>query len=75
MTSPEAPTYIAHTDGGEVTNQWSLMDGEGNTLTFTVQADTVTINGVTYYDSAKVDSLIQETKSWATEQFQPKAAG
>lgn len=75
MTYPEAPTYIAHTDGGDTANQWVLMDGEGNTLTFTVQADTVTINGVTYYDSAKVDSLIQETKSWATEQFQPKAAG
>ena len=74
MTYPEAPTYIAHMDGGETPNQWAILDGEGNPLTFTVQADTITINGVTYYDSAKVDSLIQQTKSWATEQFQPKGA-
>ena len=74
MSYPEAATYIAHMDGGETPNQWAILDGEGNPLTFTIQTDTITINGVTYYDSAKVDSLIQQTKSWATEQFQPKGA-
>lgn len=71
MTYPEAPSYIAHTADVTTPNQWSLDGTGGNPLTVTLQADTATINGTTYYNSAKVDALIQETKSWAQSQFQP----
>lgn len=71
MTYPEAPSYIAHTGNVTTPNQWSIVDSDGNFLTVTLQADTATINGTTYYNSAKVDALIQETKSWAQSQFQP----
>lgn len=71
MTYPEAPSYIAHTGDVTTPNQWNVVDTKGNPLTVTLQADTATINGTTYYNSAKVDALIQETKSWAQSQFQP----
>lgn len=73
MTYAEAPSYIAHTDDVTTANQWNVLGPDGNPLTVTLQADTATINGVTYYNSAKVDQLIQETRTWAQSQFQPKA--
>lgn len=77
MEYPKAPTYIAHTDGNSVDDTATFQDAGGNMLTVKNNADGVIIDGTQYYSQSKVDQLLaekdSELRSWATNQFQPKA--
>ena len=77
MEYPEAPTYIAHTDGNSGDDTTTFEDAGGNMLTVKNNDDGVIIDGTQYYSQAKVDQLLaekdSELRSWATSQFQAKA--
>lgn len=77
MEYPEAPTYIAHTDGNSVDDTATFEDAGGNMLTVNNNDDGVVIDGTQYYSQTKVDQLLaekdSELRTWATNQFQPKA--
>ena len=77
MEYPEAPTYIAHTDGNSADDTATFQDAVGNMLTVKNNDDGVVIDGTQYYSQAKVDQLLaekdSELRTWATNQFQPKA--
>lgn len=73
----EAPTYIAHTDGNSVDDTATFEDAGGNMLTVKNNDDGVIIDGTQYYSQTKVDQLLaekdSELRTWATNQFQPRA--
>ena len=77
MEYPEAPTYIAHTDGNSVDDTVTFEDAGGNMLTVKNNDDGVIIDGTQYYSQTKVDQLLaekdSELRAWATSQFQTKA--
>lgn len=77
MEYPEAPTYIAHTDGNSVDDTATFEDAGGNMLTVKNNEDGVVIDGTQYYSQTKVDQLLaekdSELRAWATSQFQAKA--
>lgn len=77
MEYPEAPTYIAHTDGNSVDDTVTFEDAGGNMLTVKNNDDGVIIDGTQYYSQTKVDQLLaekdSELRAWATSQFQAKA--
>lgn len=77
MEYPEAPTYIAHTDGNSADGTATFQDAGGNMLTVKNNDDGVAIDGTQYYSQAKVDQLLaekdSELRAWATNQFQPRA--
>ena len=77
MEYPEAPTYIAHTDGNSADDTATFQDASGNMLTVKNNDDGVVIDGTQYYSQAKVDQLLaekdSELRTWATNQFQPKS--
>lgn len=77
MEYPGAPTYIAHTDGNSVDDTATFEDAGGNMLTVKNNDDGVIIDGTQYYSQTKVDQLLadkdSELRTWATNQFQPKA--
>lgn len=77
MEYPEAPTYIAHTDGNSVDDTVTFEDAGGNMLTVKNNDDGVIIDGTQYYSQTKVDQLLaekdSELRAWATSQFQARA--
>ena len=77
MQYSEAPTYIAHTDGNSVDDTATFEDAGGNMLTVKNNGDGVIIDGTQYYSKTKVDQLLaekdSELRTWATNQFQPRA--
>lgn len=77
MEYPEAPTYIAHTDGNSVDDTVTFEDAGGNMLSVKNNDDGVIIDGTQYYSQTKVDQLLaekdSELRAWATNQFQAKA--
>lgn len=78
MEYSDAPVFIVHGDGDMETGTFKAIDGNGYTCTIKTNSDgSVTINGTKYYSASQVDQLISNLnstlRSWATEQFQPKA--
>ena len=77
MEYPEAPTYIAHTDGNSVDDTATFEDAGGNLLSVKNNDDVVIIDGTQYYSQTKVNQLLaekdSELRAWATSQFQAKA--
>lgn len=78
MDYSDAPVYIVHGDGDMESGTFTAVDGSGKTCTIKTETDgSVTINGTKYYSASKVDQLISNLnttlRSWATQQFQPKA--
>lgn len=70
MDYKDTPKYILHYKPSP--------DGKGTEpIDVYTTANGINVNGVEYYSKEKVDSLVSqaetEIKSWATNQFQPKA--
>ena len=78
MEYSDAPVFIVHGDGDMEYGTFKAIDGSGETCTIKSNSDgSVEINGTKYYSASQVDQLISNLnstlRSWATEQFQPKA--
>lgn len=70
MDYKDTPKYILHYKPSP--------DGKGTEpIDVYATENGINVNGVEYYSKEKVDSLVEQTeteiKSWATNQFQPKA--
>lgn len=72
----DAPVFLVHSDGIQADGTFVAIDGSGETLTIKPQADDVVINGVSYYNAAKVDALLSDLnstlRSWASSSFAPR---